>query len=97
MSADRIESLVNLTNGMADEARAALLRAIADLIESYPLSTSPWDSELMKFSDPNNAPNKQCDDKPENRPADDMKQLRDSADRFAPKTSGTTRPAGSGS
>ena len=93
MSADRIESLVNLTAGLTNETRAALLRAIADLMES-----SPWDAGILKFVNPTNAPAKGHDDKLENQPVDDIeKLLREEADRLDPKTKDTTHSAGSSS
>ena len=88
MSAEPIETIVNLAAGLEDKARAALLSAIADLIESYPIESSPWDPGL-KFSNPGDAPAKGHDDKPENRPVDDIKKLREEADRPAAKPSGS--------
>ena len=88
MSAELIETIVNLAAGLDDKARAALLNAIADLIESYPISSSPWD-EGLRFSDPKNAPAKGPDGKANNLPVDNIKKLREEADRPAAKPSGS--------
>ncbi|MGE3817963.1 MAG: hypothetical protein AB7I30_00870 [Isosphaeraceae bacterium] len=85
MNADRIDTIFELTAGLPNPARAALLRALADLIATYPSSESPWDSELAKFSEPKTATSASAADKTENSPTDDAKRLRKRAESLDPK------------
>lgn len=91
MDTDRIDAIYELTGKLDASTRAELLRAIADLIASYPASKSPWASDFAKFSDPGNATGKGSDDKVQNTPNDDAERLRKLAESLDPKPEASKR------
>jgi hypothetical protein len=74
----RIERIVRLSAPLGPESQMTLLKAIADLLESYPAESLPWD--FSKFSDAAVVPKAGPIDKPTNTISDDAKRLREYAD-----------------
>jgi hypothetical protein len=83
---DRIERIMTLTAGLPHEIRVELLEAIADLLESYPATVSPWD--FNRFSDGKDVPKTDRTDKPPNNTADDAKRIREGIESIGPVKGG---------